>query len=235
MPSKTYRSYRLKARPYKRKTTAFRRRRVYRRPAFRRSKIGYGPMPRTKVVTMQYIRRYTLTTAAQLAVQVMNANSIYDPDNTGVGGQPLGFDQWSVFFKHYCVLWSRCSVRFCNPAGTHTSVVGVYLNGDNTVAPYTDFHEVMEAKRGSSRVIGIDLKQYGLRCNYSPKKFFGIRDLKDNMDQLGSLITGSPATPCYYIIWAQCADGAAAETLDAIVTVTYRVYWTHPNEIPLDA
>lgn len=45
---------------------------------------------------------------------VFAANGLYDPDITGTGHQPMGFDQLSVFFQHHCVLNSTIRVTFAN-------------------------------------------------------------------------------------------------------------------------
>jgi hypothetical protein len=43
--------------------------------------------------------------------QVFRANSLYDPDLTGAGHQPNGFDQLMVAYNHFTVTRSRINVR----------------------------------------------------------------------------------------------------------------------------
>jgi hypothetical protein len=40
-------------------------------------------------------------------VHVFNASSCYDPNTTGIGHQPRGFDQWMAMFDHFTVVGSR--------------------------------------------------------------------------------------------------------------------------------
>lgn len=42
---------------------------------------------------------------------VFRGNSIYDPDFTGVGGQPYGFDQWTDIYSVYRVYGSKITVE----------------------------------------------------------------------------------------------------------------------------
>jgi len=52
--------------------------------------------PSQKIVKMRYVDRYqnTLNGAGYGLVQ-WRANGCFDPDVTGTGHQPLGYDQWS--------------------------------------------------------------------------------------------------------------------------------------------
>lgn len=58
------------------------------------------------------------------ADQVYRANSLFDPDFTGVGDQPMGFDQWSALFGVFRVEGCRYSITFTN-ANTSPCLVGV--------------------------------------------------------------------------------------------------------------
>jgi hypothetical protein len=56
------------------------------------------------------------TTSGGLYLYQYRGNSGFDPDYTGVGLQPNGFDQWSQFYNTYVVLGSELLVEFI--AGT---------------------------------------------------------------------------------------------------------------------
>lgn len=43
-----------------------------------------------------------------------NLNSIYDPDRTGTGHQPLGYDQWGIFYNRYRVYGVQFDVTYTN-------------------------------------------------------------------------------------------------------------------------
>jgi hypothetical protein len=67
-----------------------------------------------------------LTTAG--AQQIMNLNSLFDPDRTGTGTQPYGFDQLAALYNRYRVLRCHWKVSFGTSSGTYFVVV-VPVNG----------------------------------------------------------------------------------------------------------
>lgn len=50
------------------------------------------------------------TNASGLGSHIFSANGLYDPDISGVGHQPMYFDQLTAIYNHYCVLSSRITV-----------------------------------------------------------------------------------------------------------------------------
>lgn len=50
------------------------------------------------------------------ASQVFRTNSIFDPDFTGTGHQPLGRDLWASMYDYYCVLACHYQIKLYNGA-----------------------------------------------------------------------------------------------------------------------
>ncbi len=76
------------------------------RPKKRRKTVSSIPRtlitPKTKIVHLRYIQAFDLDPAAgTVASHSFRANSCFDPDFAIGGGQPAGFDQWSVFYNNY--------------------------------------------------------------------------------------------------------------------------------------
>lgn len=70
-----------------------------------------GGVPAGQRVTMKYSQQVFLSDAIiGLSEQVFRAGSIYDPDLSGTGEQPLGHDQWATLYQKYRVLGSRIKV-----------------------------------------------------------------------------------------------------------------------------
>ena len=46
------------------------------------------------------------------------ANGLYDPDRTGTGHQPFGYDEWSPIYDHFTVVGSRITVYPLAPPGS---------------------------------------------------------------------------------------------------------------------
>ncbi len=92
---------------------------------------------------LTYAQTVTLTTGTlgvMGAAQQFSLNSLFDPDTTGVGHQPYGFDQFKAFYGYYRV--DRCTVRLISSnVGASSDVqFGVYIftiGGFNTLVGVT--------------------------------------------------------------------------------------------------
>jgi hypothetical protein len=63
--------------------------------------------------TFKYITVVNFTVATTVGAQhVFKANGMFDPDTTGSGHQPYGFDQMLNIYQRYCVLRTKYRVSF---------------------------------------------------------------------------------------------------------------------------
>jgi hypothetical protein len=76
-----------------------------------------------------------------VVTQVFALNGAFDPDVTGTGHQPMGFDQMMVFYNHYCVLRCKAIVRFGTATGNYGTAC---LRIDAGSTPITDIERIME-------------------------------------------------------------------------------------------
>jgi hypothetical protein len=70
-------------------------------------------------------------TSGILQTHYFRCNDVYDPDATGGGHQPIGFDQAMLFWEQFCVFSSKITVTFMNNSN-NTTRVGIFLNPDQT-------------------------------------------------------------------------------------------------------
>lgn len=183
-----------------------------------------GPVPQSKIVNLRYFDQISLTPggAGTIKEHVFRMASIFDPDRTGVGHQPLGHDQWANFYEHYEVVESVMTVWFIpqTDAGVGCSI---RMSTNSTV--FTDPNNAFEApiavKTFAGRGRGIPAK---LVIRYTPKLLHG----KDYDSGNGSATVG--ANPSYVsagIIGASsAADAGTAPTVDAQVQIDYKVRFT---------
>lgn len=79
--------------------------------------------------------------------QAFRLNSVYDPDRTGVGNQPRGFDQMAAFYGRYRV--DRCSGSIQYTLSSKTTFpsipVGMTLNATNVDGSPATFLDAAEA------------------------------------------------------------------------------------------
>lgn len=218
--------------PNKKKTV--KRRKFYRR---RRLAISRNPISRTLMVRMKYTDRFTLNPnpSGVHAYHFFRWNSIFDPDLTGTGHQPLGHDQYANLYKHYYVVGAKATCTFVNTSavGSNTCIVGLRTDDDAVTCP-NGITEITEQPRAAYRFCsnsdGSDsVKQVTLR--FSTRKHFGsTRDW--NRSNLGADFSASPTTLAYLQAYAAPVDGSQdAGLIACYMQIQYFVLLTDPKEI----
>lgn len=78
-----------------------------------------GPTRMKMNTTLRYVETFSLDPpGAGFATYVFSANGLYDPNISGVGHQPRGFDQWMGLYRSYDV--KACKITVV-PANTSTA------------------------------------------------------------------------------------------------------------------
>lgn len=183
--------------------------------------------PKSRLAKLRYVDQVRLEPglASQLT-HSFRANSLFDPDYSGVGHQPMYFDQFSALYNHYTVLGSKISIRVLPEESTMTAApydiyVGVLLDDD--VASIPTGTAMMEQKLCKWRYMpGITnggTRARHLSTTYSAKKFHGVKDVVDN-DRLQAAITANPAEVAFFNVFAGSFQGNP-QTVSMIVTIEY--------------
>lgn len=215
------------------------RRRVRRRRYNPRKAILSG-FPSQKLVKLRYIdTNVTLDAGVGLTQEyVYRANSVFDPDHTGIGHQPMGFDQWAGIYNRYTVLGAKITVVY-NPsaAGSVTAgYVGITLSGDtNPLSNYTSINNILESKLTGARttITGMNQmlgKETRISKNFSAKKFFGVKDVQDGAS-LSALVGANPAKDAYFSVWQASIDGNNPASASLTVKIDYIVLMREPKNL----
>lgn len=231
MPRKSYaRKRKPRSRPYRRRAVARYPRRVgYRRPYMSNRLSG---MPKTRRAILRYTDHVTSmqSTLGALASYVFRANGCYDPNYTGAGHQPMGWDQWTNLYNHYVVLGAKMTIKVL-PDSDNVSpcVIGTYVT-DGTTVPYSTPGSFIEAKRGPYRLFKATDRVVSLVQKYSSKKQFNITDVKDNMDRIGAPVTADPTEEALFNIWFFTMDNTTASP-NLFVSIDYIVEFSEPKDM----
>lgn len=137
-------SRRTSKRPFRRTLRRFRRsfRRKGRGPAVSRQR-GLVISDR-QVVHLKYVDTRNFAPALTFAERQYNLNSCFDPDRTGVGSQPVGWDQWTNFYGRYRVF--AASWRYSAAGGTGSAGFMVVPVPSNFTAPFVSLQECLESR-----------------------------------------------------------------------------------------
>lgn len=208
---------------------------VKRRRVARTRRIAIAPFPGTKIVKMRYCDSVSIPpgTAGLMGKYVFRLNSIYDPDVTATGHQPLGHDQMAVLFRRYAVLGAKVKIEWVSDQDS-----GVTMNWGARVQDTSSFAfdvtTVRENQLGQNRLVIAGQQpnwQRNMVMHYSTKKFFNVKDVRDN-DNLSSLFGTSPISDVYLVIWRQAFNlTAALPYIYFNVTIDYIVDLSEPNTI----
>lgn len=165
------------------------------------------------------------------ATHVFSCNGLYDPDISGAGHQPSGFDSLTGFFDHYTVLSGRIYVTFHNSDTTYHQNVGIYL-ADFTTAE-TDARVIIENGKGVMTKLapaGQDAAQCQLSMPISISKFLGRPDPLSEDDLRGTVAT-NPAEQAYYHVWCSPTSGVDSSAVGFEVRIEYYAVWTEPKNM----
>lgn len=219
----------------------YKRKRVYRR---RRRKMRSGftsltggglvsksPMPKKFLFKTRYCEPIVTIDPGAAGVpstHVFQANTLYDPDYTGVGHQPIGYDQIMPMYDHFTVIGSRIRVTATNTDGGSPQTVVVALK-DNVTA-INDMGRTIEngqCRWGvlSESVAGGCTKTFTL--GFSANKFFGCNVLDG--DKYKGFENGNPNEGAYYHITVAPLEGVDAASVRCNVVIEYIAVLTEPK------
>lgn len=160
---------------------------------------------------------------------VFSANGLYDPDISGTGHQPLGFDQWMSMYDHYTVVGSRITVFGRNNEASYSQFLGVRYS--DTASVSTDQVRTIENGRCVYRLLGAandhnDTGSVSMGMNIG--KMLG-RPQPLNEDSLRGSISGNPAEQAYWHIFAFPDSAADTSSVRVSVQIEYVAVFTEPK------
>jgi hypothetical protein len=185
--------------------------------------------PAERTVSLVYSDYDTLTSSTGvLAKYQYRLNSAFDPDYTGTGHQPMGFDQWSAYYNHYCVESVDYEVQML-PSGTVYTNTATYLSDDVTVP--TNFSEISEL--GGVVAFGSPYSStnshiYKGRVNIA--QFFNRKNIASD-PELRALTSANPTEVAYLTLFAANADPVQGQAFYFGIKLTYKVRFMEPKDL----
>jgi len=197
------------------------------------SQLGSG-FPVNKQLKFRYCEYLDQGLTTGVSLLQWNANSIFDPYITGTGHQPLGRDQWAAFYNHYAVISSTCTFSFSgtNSGATQASFMACAYLSDDTTVP-TDIETFVESKRGTYKLVPgwSAMRTTTLKTQFNAKKFFNIKDVKDNMLRIGAPMGSDPAEIAVFSLSMNNVSGASIP-LSIMAVIEYTVLFSEPKDLP---
>lgn len=173
------------------------------------------------------------STGTGFTTYVLQPNSIFDFDLTGVGHQPLRFDQIAAMFNAYRV--RSCQGRFNFSTGavsTSSSALGpwrctITKSKSNTTLPGTgtDYNTAAEMD-GSATGVMTTQQHLTLYQNYKWEECG-----TNTIEEMTNNVTGSPAIPFYWILSVYNQGNVASTSTLVNFDIQFDVEFTNPKTI----
>jgi hypothetical protein len=167
---------------------------------------------------------------------IFRLNSLYDPDVTYTGHQPLGYDQLSPLYTEYTVIGCRARVTLNNTDPHHP--MNFYLFPSSTgQALVSDAQLTTMIERGKGRWCQVAPAGSGgntktLTLNWSAKEWFGKSPFDD--DNCSAAMNSNPPNSAYLHIVAQPVGAGAENPLPLVgaAVLEYIAIMTEPKPMP---
>jgi hypothetical protein len=168
---------------------------------------GYTNIERTaitfldprKFITLKYVENYQITLLTTVGDQQrMRLNSVFDPNDTGGGHQPYGFDQLAALYNRYRVWKAKWRVTFSPSSASYPALV-IPTNGAITaITTAATWQAAAEKPYAKSWIQGASGKSQRLSGSIYINKLTGISSQEYRADdRTGALTSADPGEIVY--------------------------------------
>lgn len=194
-------------------------------------------MPNRHFCKMKYVTQFALDSPSGApSGHVFRANGLYDPDVTGGGHQPLGFDQiMGKFYNHFTVVGSKLTMTPVIGGSDQWQTYGVMTTDSGTVvASMANIGQLLEQERTTGvKPTGIlnlaSGRPYNAIGKFSLKHFF--KGSNKYTTSLKGTSSADPTEQAYFECYACPLSGVNPESHNFIAVIVYCVMFTDPVNI----
>lgn len=175
--------------------------------------------------TLKYFDWFTLNPAAGVAgVYQFSANGLYDPNISGSGHQPTGFDQLMAIYGEYVVIGSTIRVIARSNTDIEPILFGVFTKRSNVTS--ADFREYVENGNGVYYYCegmtsgGATIREVKHSCDLSKE---AVTNVLTDPDFYGSNTQNPPEQRFYHVVVQPFNFTADIPAQEFCVEITYDV------------
>lgn len=180
-------------------------------------------------VKLRYTERITMASAAGIPASYLYVgNGPFDPNSTGAGLQPEGFDEWSTLYSKQRTIGSRMKIRGITTSSTLSFEELVLAPLVNTISVITDINNLKSAKYAKTAIVATNVAPPTITSTASTAQTVGISEEAVEADiAYASNTTALPNLPWYWQIAMQPVDQTSSVTLIVYVEIDYdMVFYT---------
>lgn len=188
-----------------------------------------APVPTKFATKMRYYSTFSLNPGAGgvPSTYVFSANGVADPDVTGGGHQPRGFDQLMALYDHCTVVGSKITVRAAQITSNEPVILAVNML-DSTTTGNLNFH--MENGYTKSKLLGANnsTEPATIIMSQNPNKYLGrSKPLSD--PELKNSSTGNPTEQAFWHVTAAPTSTADVSAVYGDALIEYSVVFHEPK------
>ena len=182
-----------------------------------------GPQgfPDSQVTTIRYSDEVGIT-GATYGQYTFRGNSAFDPDETGIGHQPMYYDSYAGVYSKYKVISSTCKVTVSNYNAAASAVIVLIPSSEIvTITTYAIAMEQPYAKR--TELLPVSTRQgvqSSVRSSISTQRMLGLSASQFAGEDYSALTGASPVSLWY---WNIAAFDVSAVSVRMLVDITYKV------------
>lgn len=159
---------------------------------------------------------------------VYRLTSLFDPNFSGAGHQPIGFDQIMPMYDHYCVIGARVRVSATNLDRDPQHII---MQIRDTATVGTNISQILE--NGATKHVIVNgegnnnTKTLGL--NFSAKKFFGKSPMDG--DKYQGTLTNNPNENAFLHLIVQPIEADNPGKIVYTITIEFIALLTEPKQL----
>jgi hypothetical protein len=195
-------------------------------------------VPDVAHTVLKFRQRLVPTPASGAAYhQVFSGNGLYDPDITGSGAQPMGFDQWMNLYAYYRSTKSIITIDVRDNAGTAAStqaewcLIPTALSSDLAAYDPMTAAELPYSRFGTSGTHTGGGARFSLTNTMSMSKMYGLDDMRFGVNALGTE-SANPSSQFNWHILGQVIDEATTMA-NTYIYVEIRYWVTFSRRVAL--
>lgn len=160
---------------------------------------------------------------------VFRGNSLHDPNYSGVGHQPLYFDQYAAMYSKYRVLGSAVKLDVIN--NSPTSALFYVCEPNTDLSSITDISTLYEqARAGAPKLVPIAARIASRMKKYcSTRKVCGLTKAQVYDDTFASSVVTSPTNVWYWNLLFGSIDAETIPVGHFMIKITYYVQFFDRN------
>jgi len=193
-----------------------------------------NPFPFKRLAKHKYVEFITVPAGAVGSTDnyAFATSSLYDPNYTGAGHQPMFRDEMALLYKHYCVIASYIKITL-DQMTSQQEYYGIVVSQDTTFAANPETHIEQYGYR-RSQLNAAKPTPVILRASFDAKRKFvtTLKGLLGDTDQ-HTPVGGSPGSKqsFYFNFWRAPHNqlvGVASQRI--MVEINYICMWLHPQD-----